>query len=167
MKFLQLRIVDSASSDKRRAEPLPSFVFFAIRTQMRTKYSTNTWLRCYQKWGEEQGVESNIVRVPKSVQNGILQQFYAKLWWPRVWTRIPKGNASCFGLTSSGGRVQLQHSEVEHQSWSPEWQCSCATREWERERPRKVDALTEDWRKAFMELWGADFLLSSSLSQPG
>ena len=44
-----------------------------------TKYSTNTWLRCYQKWAEEQRFESNIVRVPKLGQDGILQQFYAEL----------------------------------------------------------------------------------------
>ena len=25
-----------------------------------TKRSTNTWLKCYQKWSEEQGLEANI-----------------------------------------------------------------------------------------------------------
>ena len=51
----------------------------AKNTNDNTKRSTNTWLRCYQKWAEERGFESNIAGVPKLELDGILQQFYAEL----------------------------------------------------------------------------------------
>ena len=56
---------------------LPQLI--AKNTNKNTKRSTNTWLRCYQKWAEEQGFESNIAWVPKLKLDGILQQFYADL----------------------------------------------------------------------------------------
>ena len=45
----------------------------AKNTNENTKRSTNTWLRCYQKWAEEQGFEPNIVRVPELVKSNSLE----------------------------------------------------------------------------------------------